>query len=142
MQKIAKPQSKHIIILKIIDPENTDIERADIQIDLDRFVSLLPETESFILTRSYGIPVKLSTDEVAGLLGRSRQWVTETRQEALLALQRIDRASNGGLAEGSDAVCVNDLHRMVKLPPVAVPEGISFINGEVVKEKDWVFAKS
>lgn len=125
-----------MMLSDILPTQDTDIELSEIEMDLDGFVSLLPETERFILTRSYGIPVKVSTDEIARLLGRSRRWVCETRQETLLALQRLDRALNGRVAEVSDDVCVNDLHRMMKLRPVPVPEGISFIDGEVVKEKE------
>ena len=125
-----------MVLAEILPTPDTDIDRAEIQMDLDWFLSLLPETERFIVTRSYGIPVWLSTDEMARLFSRSRQWVYETRRETLLALQRLDRALKGRRAEVSDAVCVKDLHRMMKLRPVPVPEGISFVDGEVVKEKE------
>ena len=120
----------------ILPMQDTDIETSDIEMDLDWFLSLLPETERFILTRWYGIPVKLSTAELARLFSRSRQWVYETRRETMKALQRLDRALKGRLAEVCDEVSVKALHRLMKLRPVPVPEGISFVNGEVVKETD------
>lgn len=127
---------EEMMLADILPAQDTDIALAEIEMDLEWFLALLPETERFILTRSYGIPVWLSTDEMARLFSRSRQWVYETRRETLKALQRLDRALKGRVAEVSDAVCVNDLHRMMKLRPVPVPEGISFVNGEVVKETD------
>ena len=125
---------EEMMLADILPTQDTDIEASDIQMDLEWFLSILPETERFILTRSYGIPVWLSTDEMARLFGRSRQWVCQTRRGTLKALQRLERALKGRVAEVSDAVCVNDLHRRMKLRPVPVPEGISFVNGEVVKE--------
>lgn len=129
-------EDEEMMLADILPTQDTDLERSDIQMDLEWFVSLLPETERFILTRSYGIPVWVSTDEMARLFGRSRQWVYETRRGTLLALQRLDSALKARLAEVSDAVSVTDLHRMMKLRPVPVPEGIRFVNGEVVKETD------
>ena len=126
-----------MMLADILPMQDTDIETSDIEMDLEWFLSLLPETERFILKRSYGIPVWLSTDEMARLFSRSRKpWVYETRRGTLKALQRLERALKGRLAEGCDAVGVKDLHRMMKLRPVPVPEGISFVNGEVVKETD------
>ena len=126
-----------MMLADILPTQDTDIERSDIEMDLEWFLALLPETERFILTRSYGIPVWLSTDEMARLFSRSRKpWVYETRRGTLKALQRLERALKARLAEVSDAVFVNDLHRMMKLRPVPVPEGIRFVNGEVVKETD------
>jgi len=92
------------------------------------------ETERFILTRSYGIPVELSTKELSELLGRSRQWVYETRRGTLKSLQRLGRALRGSVSQAYEAV--HDPHRILKLRPVPVPEGISFLNGGVVKETD------
>ena len=128
-------EDEEMMLADILPTQDTDLARADIQMDLEWFLSLLPELERFILTRSSGIPVKLSTAEIARRLGRSRQWVYETRRGALKALQRLARALNGRVWE-TDDVCVKALHRKMKLRPVPVPEGIRFVDGEVVKKTE------
>ena len=130
-----------MMLADILPTQDTDIERSDIEMDLDWFLALLPETERFILTGAYGIPVKRTLAEMAEMLGRSKEWVRDTRNRAFLALQRLDRALKGRVAEGCDEA-VHDPHRMMKLRPVPVPEGISFVNGEVVKETDTPLATS
>ena len=123
-------------LAEILTTSETNIDDAEIQMDLDRFLSILPETERFILTRSYGIPVKVPTDEIARLFGRSKQWVYDTLEKTLSALQRLDRALKNRRTEDAEALGVDAPHRMMKLRPVGVPKGISFLNGEVVKEKE------
>ena len=117
----------------ILPTQDTDIDLAEIKSDLDWFLSLLPDTERFVLTRSYGIPVKLSLAEIGARLGRSPGWARYVRDNALASLQRVGRALMGSVGQALEAV--NNPHRVMNLRPVPVPEGISFVDGKVVKKE-------
>lgn len=116
----------------ILPTQDTDINLDEIKSDLDWFLSLLPDTERFILTRSYGIPVKLTFAEIGARFGRTKQWAHQVRDRALASLQRVARALMGSVGQALEAV--NNPHRIMNLRPVLVPEGISFVDGEVVKK--------
>lgn len=117
----------------ILPIQDTDIDLAEIKSDLDWFLSLLPDTERFVLTRSYGIPVKLSLAEIGARFGRSNVWAQHVRDSALASLQRVARALMGSVGQALEAV--NNPHRIMNLRPVPVPEGISFVDGGVVKKE-------
>ena len=114
----------------ILPVEDTDIKLVEIKYDLDWFLGLLPETERFILTRSYGIPVEVSDAELATLFDRSPSWVSRTRKNALESLQRLARALTGSVSQAWDAI--NYPYMVMKLRPVSMPEGVSFVDGELV----------
>ena len=116
----------------ILPVEDTDIRLMEIRYDLDWFLGFLPEAEHFILTRSYGIPVEVSDAELATLFSRSVSWVSRTRKGALEALQRLARALTGSVSQAWDAINYPDM--VMKLRPVPVPEGVSFVDGELVSK--------
>ncbi len=117
----------------ILPTQDTDINLEEIKSDLNWFLSLLPDVERFILTRSFGIPVKLTNAEMGARFGRTQGWVIYVRDKALAALQRLGRALMGSVAQALEAV--NNPHRIMNLRPIPVPEGIAFVDDEVVQEE-------
>lgn len=128
---IDKDEEK-MTLSDILPVEDTDISLMEIRYDLDWFLGFLPETEHFILTRSYGIPVEVSDAELATLFSRSVSWVSRARKGALESLQRLARALTGSVSQAWDAINHPDM--VMKLRPVPVPEGVSFVDGELVSK--------
>ena len=126
-------EGRTMTLADILPTQDTDINLDEIKSDLDWFLSLLPETERFILTRTYGIPVELTLTEMASRFGRSDEWVRLVGNRALASLQRLGRALMGSVGQALEAL--NNPHRIMELRPVRVPEGISFVDGEVVKKE-------
>ena len=117
----------------VLPTQETDIDLVGIKADLDWFLSLLPDMERFILTRAYGIPVEMTFAELAARFGRSEQWVRQVHDRALASLQRLGRALTGSVGQAFEAV--NNPHRIMNLCPAIVPEGISFVDDEVVEKE-------
>lgn len=65
--------------------------------------------------------------------GRSVPWARQVRDNALASLQRLGRALMGSVAQALEAV--NNPHRIMNLRPIPVPEGIAFVDDEVVQEE-------
>lgn len=126
-------ENRDMTLADILPTQDTDINLDEIKSDLDWFLSLLPETERFILTRAFGIPVELTFAELAARFGRSAEWARQVHDRALASLQRLGRALMGSVRQALEAL--NNPHRIMNLRPVPVPEGISFVDGEVVKEE-------
>ena len=122
----------------ILPVQDTDIDLTEVKSDLSWFLSLLPDVERFILTRAYGIPVELTLAEMGARLGRSGSWVQQVRNRALASLQRVARALMGSVGQALEAL--DNPHRIMKLRPARVPEGISFVDGELVKKKPAIEA--
>ncbi|MCY3549276.1 MAG: sigma-70 family RNA polymerase sigma factor [Candidatus Poribacteria bacterium] len=129
---VIDADDKRMTLSDILPVEDTDIKLMEIKYDLDWFLGFLPETERFILTRSYGIPVEVSDAELATLFSRSVSWVSRTRKQALESLQRLARALTGSVSQAWDAI--NHPSMVMKLRPVPVPEGVSFVDGELVSK--------
>ena len=128
-----RSENSDITLADIIPAQETDINLEEIKSDLEWFLSLLPDLERFVLTRAYGIPVKLTLAEIGARLGRSREWAALVRDRALESLQRVGRALKGTIRQAYEAL--NNPSRLMKLNPTNVPEGISFVDGEVVKKE-------
>ena len=128
----------NMTLADILPTQETDINLMEVKSDLDWFLSLLPDVERFILTRAYGIPVKLTLAEMAARFGRSKEWVRQIRDRALVSLQRVGRALNGSIGQAFEAL--NNPQRIMKLRPARVPEGISFVDGKMVKKEPVVEA--
>jgi len=126
-------EDRDMTLADILPTQDTDINLSEIKSDLGWFLSLLPEVERFILTRTYGIPVELTFAELASRFGWSEVWVRQVCNRALASLQRLGRALMGSVRQAREAV--NNPYRIMKLRPVRVPEGISFVDGEVVKKE-------
>lgn len=122
-----------ITLADILPTEETDLELGEIKSDLDWFLSLLPDMERFVLTRAYGIPVKLTLAEIGAHFGQSLSWSRLVRDNALTSLQRLGRALKGSVGQAFEAM--NNPQRIMRLRPVPVPEGISFVDGKVVKKE-------
>ena len=123
----------NMTLADILPVQDTDINLTEVKSDLSWFLSLLPDVERFVLTRAYGIPVKLTSAEMAARLGRSKDWVRQVRNRALASLQRLGRALTGSVGQAYEAV--NNPQKVMKLRPVRVPKGISFVDGRPVKKE-------
>ena len=126
-------EDSDITLADMLPVEETDIDLTEVKLDLRWLLSLLPDVERYIFTRTYGLPVKLTRAELGAILGRSESWVRQVHGEALAALQRLGRALTGSVGQAYEAV--NNPQKIMKLRPVRVPKGISFVDGRPVKKE-------
>lgn len=109
----------------------SDIDLTETALDLEFFLSHLSEADRFILTRAYGIPIKLKLEEIAEHLNRSRYWVQTRRDSVISALQRLNNALEGDVSQMSETI--NSPQDVMNLPPARAFEGVCFVGGVPMK---------
>ena len=89
----------------VLPVEETDFNLSEIRMDLDFFLSKLPEMHRFILSRSYGVGgPELSDRKLGKLLKLSHTHIQSMRKDSLESLQRLARAINGTLGTARLAI--------------------------------------
>ena len=73
----------------IPDPNASLLQaKTDASIDLSSLLDLLPPMHKFVLSRSYGIPERMTLDAIGKHFGKSREYMRLIRNTALEALQQ------------------------------------------------------
>ena len=101
-------ESQNTLLIEDIIPDDNveqQEELHDLQLEVSYFLGLLPPLYRIILARSYGIPAKLTLDELASQLGLSRERVRHIKNDALSALQVHAKALSQGKGEEYNIAC-------------------------------------
>ena len=78
----------NVLIAEIIDdPDANKENEIEVEIDASYFLGLLPPLHRVILSRYYGIPVKLTLEQMGQLTGTTKERIRQIKKDALCALQ-------------------------------------------------------
>ena len=114
---IQEDGDKELSLADVLEYDRSVYENLLDEVDLDFFLDKLQDHEKIVLTRSYGIPRKMTNIEIAEVIGTHRNKITAIRREALAKCQRIAQhlKSNGGLSK-------NETWSYIMADPIESPQ--------------------
>ena len=76
-------------VTHLIQYDDAAFQKFEDEMELDFFLSKLPEHEAFVLTRSYGIPIDMTNIEIAKAIKKHPNNITGIQERTLRKCQRI-----------------------------------------------------